>query len=671
MNFELKKTESKNKSIPFSLSTGIKNNKIKFENLSQKINKQKNEKNNKEIEIYNYELEQSSENNNITNKKIQSKTKLENNKKLEKNEDNFINQLIQLKKANNSIFKNNMNEKGKYIEIFEKENDFNLNSNKADLIQEYNKLFSENKKIKKSLILQQILVNEMKRDLENLKLEKNKSANEQIEFDRNNNINGDKNYQSILQEKNNLIIELKNKNTKLMNENQILQEKLNKINNEKESNNFIDNLYENILQISKDLKNNNETNSNLFNNDFLKNINFENNGNFTNADKINNINKCIDFIKTEIRNMINNQKENKNDERKIDNYEFIDNNNNNLNDLYNYENGLNNNDIKANNLDNKHKSNNFIYNEKLTKYNNRYILSSSDLNINANLDNKMSLMQNKNRFNLKKFFLEKNDVIYKSNLISNSNNSLNDSREILNTELNSKVKELSQFLNSNNNNLIGVQSTFLKKRKKLRIPFPKFQINKTFNSISQNNLNENNIKKYENISLKINLSKINKKKKKLILNYSSNAPNNKEKKDRNKNSNLEHINTDTDINLNNKNNKYDFEYIKLNSLFKNLNNSNILPTGKKNVETSTRNKEAKNKRIISNLSGMKKIKNVPKFLKIKNINEVNGLANEVMKPSFLKTDLSLSVNINEEKDSDNYIFKDIKKYEILKRNKNN
>ena len=187
MNFELKKSEYNNKSIPFSLSTGIKKSKIKIDNLSPKINNQKNEKNNKETEIYNYELEQSSENNNIKNKKIQSNSKLENNKKIEKNDYNFINQLIQLKKNNNSIFKNNVNEKGNYIKVFEKASNSNLNKdekiiykNKTDLIQEYNKLLSENKKIKKSIILQQILVDEMKKDLENLKLEKNKSVNEQI-----------------------------------------------------------------------------------------------------------------------------------------------------------------------------------------------------------------------------------------------------------------------------------------------------------------------------------------------------------------------------------------------------------------------------------------------------------------------------------------------------------
>ena len=38
-----------------------------------------------------------------------------------------------------------------------------------------------------------------------------------------------------------------------------------------------------------------------------------------------------------------------------------------------------------------------------------------------------------------------------------------------------------------------------------------------------------------------------------------------------------------------------------------------------------------------------------------------------MKQSFLKTDISQSINNNnKEKDTDNFIFKDIKKYEILK-----
>ena len=461
-----------------------------------------------------------------------------------------------------------------------------------------------------------------------------------------------------------MIIELKNKNTKLTSENQILQEKLNEINKEKVENNFIDNLYENILQISIDLGNNNKKNNTLYNKDFLNHINFDDNGNFSITDKINNINKCIDFIKTEIRIMINNQKEDKNVDRKINNYEYIDKK---FTDLYNSENGLNNNELKKNNLDGKIKSNNFKYNKKLT--NNRYILSNSDLNMNENLDNKIGLMPNKTRFNLKKYFLEKNDVIYKSNLISNSNNSLNDSRENIKTELNSKVKELTQLINNNKNNLVSRQSKLLKQGKKFKIPFPKFSINKTFNSVSYNNLNENNIKKYENIASTMNLSKINKTKKKLILNYSSNVPNYSKKKDRNNDSIYEHIKTD--ININNKSSKYDFEYIKLNSLFKNLNNSNILSKDIKNMETSNKNKETKNKRFINNLSGAKKIGNVPKFLKIKNINEVNGLANEVMKPSFLNTDISLSVNNNDEKDFGNFIFKDIKKYEILKRNKNN
>jgi hypothetical protein len=51
---------------------------------------------------------------------------------------------------------------------------------------------------------------------------------------------------------------------------------------------------------------------------------------------------------------------------------------------------------------------------------------------------------------------------------------------------------------------------------------------------------------------------------------------------------------------------------------------------------------------------------------MKNIKEVNGLTKEVMKQSFLKTDISQSVKNNNDKDKDNFIFKDIKKYEILK-----
>ena len=126
----------------------------------------------------------------------------------------------------------------------------------------------------------------------------------------------------------------------------------------------------------------------------------------------------------------------------------------------------------------------------------------------------------------------------------------------------------------------------------------------------------------------------------------------------NKNPKFEYLKTD--INDNSKTNKIDFEYIKFNEIFKNINNSNILSSHINYKENSIKiNKDLDNKYKTKNIRS-------PTFLKIKNIKEVNGLANEVMKPSFLKTDVSLSLN-NDDKDTDNYIFKDIKKYEILKK----
>ena len=110
------------------------------------------------------------------------------------------------------------------------------------------------------------------------------------------------------------------------------------------------------------------------------------------------------------------------------------------------------------------------------------------------------------------------------------------------------------------------------------------------------------------------------------------------------------------------------EYIKLDLIFQNLNNSSILSTQKKTKENSIKN--LKSKKIEKNYKNKdKKINNngIQKFLKVKNIKEVNGLTKEVMKHSFLKTDISQSINNNnKEKDTDNFIFKDIKKYEILK-----
>ena len=155
---------------------------------------------------------------------------------------------------------------------------------------------------------------------------------------------------------------------------------------------------------------------------------------------------------------------------------------------------------------------------------------------------------------------------------------------------------------------------------------------------------------------------MNKKQKK--MSYSNFDTSSNEDNERNKKSDLEHIKTDINLNSHHKN-KLDFEYIKLNLIFKDMNNSNILSAEIKRTENSSQKylDRKKNNNLFN-----KYMNSAPKFLKIKDIKKANGLADEVMKPSFLKTNISLSLN-NDEKDKDKFIFKDIKRYEIIKKPK--
>ena len=90
---------------------------------------------------------------------------------------------------NNNIFKfyinNNLNYKNKenfsfYNNIFEKELEYNNNNLKNKNNMEWNYFKCENEKIKKIIIMQQILINEMKNDIEYLQKEK---ENMKINFD--------------------------------------------------------------------------------------------------------------------------------------------------------------------------------------------------------------------------------------------------------------------------------------------------------------------------------------------------------------------------------------------------------------------------------------------------------------------------------------------------------
>ena len=674
-------------------SSGIRKSKFKIEKItiSHKIDNIKNEKNKIENELYNYEEEPNLENINLTNNKVQPKIESENicdnNNYIDNNDDNLISKLIKLKKEKN-IIKNDLKENNYYLKgnknkLNNLEN--NMIKNKNELIEEYNNILCENKRIKKSMIIQQILVNEMKKDLENLKLEKSKYSEKELINDENDS-NKNNNYKNLLQQKNNLINELQNENMKLLNENLLLKENLTENKNLKE-NKILDELFESIKQTAINLQNFNRINKIDINNDennFLKNILEPINGKKENPlieDKLSTINKFNEFLKIENKILINHSKKEKNDEMKINEYTNIDKE---FNGLFKSENKFNYYNDKINKtttaienrrtekINNKFNLSSFKYNDRLeksllTKYNNnnnRYIVSNTDLDLKENSYNKMKSLLHKNKINLKKKLLEKEGVAFKNSYISNNKNILNDSKE----SIDNKVREISDLIN-NKKNILTTEPIFFKKQKKIKIPVPKLQINKTSSYISSEKLNEKSFKYFENIplKLKLNLNKINKEKKQKKMSYSNYDTSNNDDNDneRNKKSQLEHIKTDININSHHKN-KLDFEYIKLNLIFKNMNNSNILSAEIKNTENSSKKylERQKNNNLFN-----KYMNSAPKFLKIKDIKKANGLANEVMKPSFLKTNISLTLN-NEEKENDKYIFKDIKRYEIIKKPKN-
>ena len=679
MNLETKITNS--------FSSGINKSKYKVDKISHKIDNIKNDKNEKDL--YDYEFEPSLDNSNSTNSKMQSKieyeNKFENNKYKDKNDDNLINKLIKLKKEKH-IFKRNMKENNNYISnkgnkigLMHLEN--NEFKNENELIEKYNNILSENKRIKKSMIIQQILVNEIKKDLENIKLEKN-NFNEKELINKSNDINNN-DFKNILQQKNNLINELQNENMKLINENLSLKEQLNDNKNLIETKS-LDELFENIKQIAinfQNFKKSNKIGIDKDDNNFFKK-NFEpingKNENLSTKDKIDTINKFNTFFKSEIKTLLNHSiKENNNNNKKIFEYTNIDIDKE-FNGLFKSENKFNyNNKLnktitaldnrKAERLDNKFKINDFKFNDIMEKSlltknnnNNRYRVSNTDLLLNDNSNNKRKAFLYKNKTNLKKKLLEKEGVVFRNSYISNNKNILNDSKD----NLDNKIKEVNKLIN--NKNILTKDSINFKNQKKIKIPVPKLQINKTKSYISTAKLDSKTFNYFENIPLKLKLNSIktNKIKKQKKMSYSNIDTSSNEDNERNKKSDLEHIKTDINLNSHHKN-KLDFEYIKLNLIFKDMNNSNILSAEIKRTENSSQKylDRKKNNNLFN-----KYMNSAPKFLKIKDIKKANGLADEVMKPSFLKTNISLSLN-NDEKDKDKFIFKDIKRYEIIKKPK--
>ena len=760
-----------------------------------------------------------------------------NNLKYYCNDQNMLNNIMnnnnlnneQKKQKNNIILSNN-----NQIEnpsLINKKNDLNI---------KYNNYILENKKIKKSLILQQILLNEMKKEIENLKIEKTKIQNEfniekkntkkeyenklkniikekdklidiiknqkkeiniinklnnekkdEIEKlskniekinDKNKNLNiekeeekfiNDENYKNILTEKINIIKELQNKNLDLIKEKDILNLKIiqlsdkkqKELNNKNQQNlnisNFIeliDNIYETFKKISINIKNFytnfsiNDNNKIIFKNlkDYIDNINFDNNENISLMDKLVNINDFNNIMKSEIdlllkyfKNII------------IDNKNIINNNNDINNNLFNFENGqnniINNNSInykkylnanlfkkisiKNNNFKNKKNyasfsTTNISENNKMFFRNNSNTNINNYKNINENNDEIINFHNNGKMYNnsiyLKNNLLEKNSVVYKSNLYPfneehSLNKSINDNnkfklnynkiiykilkgkeRKYININFNSKVKEVSDLIkNKGSNKLITANKLltgeFSKNYRKLKLPRLKdFNVNNSINlypsisdksgnisSLSNNISNRNHVDSqilrpiykhssginsfknqnftFENNPTISNYKAINNKK------YSFSFNNHTNKNAGNRFEEFDYIKTES------KNNK---EYLKIKNLFQKLSNSflNIttdsndpisnteitpIKIGSKSFSSLDKNKILKihsndNRKLFTKIS-LDKHK-----LKGKNSYNINGLTNDVMKPSFLKSNAILTLN-NIKSEKGKILNKDIKK----------
>jgi hypothetical protein len=759
---------------------------------------------------------------------------LQNEKKLNKEKDNYIEIL---KQAINS----------KLIDNSSKE----LNKNKYDLIIESTKHKLENEKIKKSVIIQKIITDEMQKDLENYKNEKNKLEEELLRYKNNyntneqkikeyeiklnemkNNLNKQKklcmnlqteinslkqknddlieinekiskdkcvvnieeksleDYKNIIQEKNNVIKELKNENINLIkeidtiknNENicytnlsdNNLYEQIEKLNNKiknKESeinimkvneNNhkkIINESYEIIKEITNNIKmhyNNNNKND-FFNQiqngqiyvktikDYLDSVNTDNNGNILSLDsKLKTIKDFSNLIKMKLELLFNNFTFNnkKNDKSLEDNHKEKIKNNNLLNDLLISSNGHNNN-INKNSIDNYNKISQKINRSNKKILNDDMIFKKIDITWNNNSshnhipeNNRINKYKNKltihghnlglfnNAMNTQSDLLEKNSIIYKSNIsplnkdslsINSKNIRLNmkydnlvesilndDQKKIKNNKLNLKVKELADLINNqdsynyNKNNNKNMNIKDMKKSK---------------NNLSEENEKANNTigvfpsnKKIKNKSGNIHLSLAN-------LNATRKSDNFDIFKSStggicNTNINSPHSNLPITLNftlnnhkktisssnnyLNKKAHIEKLEQFNLKNSYNNLPNNRINISYAKTLESNTKSiSSIRNERpfikIIDDSTNLfeeinnKNSKNNKKKLAHKllmkqkilsdkeNINtiDINGLANEVMKPTFLKNNVSLTLNNNTDKAKDSAIFQEIKKMSLL------
>ena len=724
---------------------------FKSDNLdfNNDINKENNKEEN-EIEkfVKNYS---ENKNNDKNNKSSFISNSCENSlfeDKKEKEEEKSIDDIIKIKKEKVLLEENlkkeqNLNkEKSYHIEILKKAlNDslFNNKENKNPLnlgiVLEYSKSKLENEKLKKNIIMQQILCDDMKKEIEKIKkekdklIEKNKKLEEyelryeekcncekQLKDELNkqrlislnlqkdiNDLNQKNNELMELNEKirkDKLVINLEEKDTeyyeKLLKEknNQINELKLENLNikkniesrdiitnqNENINNNLIyiiNDSCKNIEDISKKIKiyvekikeNKNQNDLIIIKvlKEYIDNINPDINGNFSLQDKLNIIKKFTNLIKIKLEILFNHFeiffKNNFNFERiKPEEKEsniFVSSNGQNDIDIDKYEIDKNiiNND---NNNDNYSKNNNLFKKIDIAKYKS---------NIRENEKNKENYIRN-NDFNQnqlsnsKNNFLDKKRIVFKSNLseiskspIDSSNNSrLKNTKitdlfsEIFKEKLNKK-KNIINLKTNDINNLKNTNSqsaakfkinSFIKAPRRSYIDFSEeiSKINNTnifpsykkvfnMNERNDNILSLNNTARKTAISIKGHEEK------------TSHGINLKE------NTNNYYVKPKFPLILTNTSNIYRKNLSKTKTFI----NNNINYTSENNKVMETSNKK-RNRKPRSNLTLEILQRELYSNKKIDGNNnyDMNGLAEEIMKPSFLKGNNTLAINNKHEKE---------------------
>ena len=617
-----------------------------------------------------------------------------------------------------------------------------LNKNSINLLTEFTKYKSENEKIKKNLLIQQILTTEMKNEIEKIKNENEnlkKAQNININNLNDNNLNisnnskGERldNLSKINKELNNKYLNLQNDfkllnqnnediikyNQKLINENEQYKKEIKYLKEIyiKEKKMLCDNYNEinnnDIYDINKiELKNKIDILENI--NKELKNI-IENQKNEINNMKNNNYNKLNNIIKQKeseivnlksktekIEKMINNffDKEIKEDIYKVKKIK-----------IYNKENIYNNDLIKfinditilknINNLENKIKTLQNLISLLIKeiikldvkiydKFGNGKLLGD-EIFSDKNKNNKQRIIKfDDNEKNIEKYtnIINCNDINKNSfeefSIIKqkeNKNNSINDKdnyKIIMN-----KINNTTENRNIKNNDDIKEEIKYDNDKSKI------FFQKQNLGSIKINKINNNNhfIKSFSSKIIKTNTYNniLNNKIKELKINSQNSNNNIEEEKINNKeikkqirkaynNYYEENINKQNDffyITMPNKftkiqNTLSNFRHPKIpfsninsylnDTLYKNSkynqgtqtndNSSRIFTSNFLSINNESSLRNRKNEKIIKNfqINGLKKYKNFQKDIKNNKIGrkEKKNLANEVLKPSFLRSDVS-------------------------------